>query len=380
MSAISENQIAGVIAWRLSPLLDVDRYRELLKLLKQPGLLFDNRNEIADLPELARKLQSSAFRKEVSAQISAWKQKGIGVVVYGDDLYPDDLREIADPPLLLTYRGQWKRERFANPRLSIVGARRADTDGVEIAHCFAKTVAEGGATVVSGLALGVDGAAHRGALAGYAEISAAPPTIAILGNGLTQIYPRSHTPLAKDILDRGGILISQFDPDEPAYPVNFLNRNRLIAALSIGTLVVQASEKSGSLVTARNALEYGKELFIVPGSIKDPRYSGSNKMLQHGAHLVINPDDLFELIPDLNKPTGSPRSGAAVAPQYRWLIECLEGVEAESIENLMRISPQPERLFEQVLALELEERIVRKPGNFVALTTTSRLKKPSNTA
>jgi DNA processing protein len=314
--------------------------------------------------------------------IEHWQEQGIGLLVLGEPRYPKLLSELSDPPMILTYRS--KRKLCDLNRLlaiSIVGSRQADREGVEIADAFGEALASNGVTVVSGLALGIDGAAHRGALRGaQCAPSETPPTIAICGNGLRSVYPRTHEALARDLLESGGIMLSQFDPNEPPYPVNFLNRNRLIAALSLGTIVIQASEKSGSLVTARNALEYGRELFILPGSIKDPRYLGSNKLLQHGAHLVTQIDDIFEHLPELSRArTVSPHAsaaaiGAASSPRHaHWLLAALSQKQALHLDEARNHSPNQEQFFSELLALELAGSIVRLPGNMLALSTKTRL-------
>ena len=370
MNPITESQIAGFIAWRVSPLLDVVAYLRVLKSLGDPAKLFDNLPSENGLQALSQKLALRAYRQEASQTLNRWKEAGIHVLVLGEERYPNELLHISDPPLLLTYRGEWLSTIAQFPSLSIVGSRRADSEGIDIAQHFAKDLSRQGCCIVSGLALGIDGAAHRGALQGCR--SGQVPTIAVLGNGLSQVYPRSHNALAQEILDCGGVLLSQFDPAEPPYPVNFLNRNRLIAALSLGTLVVQASDKSGSLVTARHAIEYGKELYIVPGSIKDPRYLGSNKLLQHGAHLVTTPEDLIQLTPELRHlPTHA--NSSRVESAHQWLLALLAKHPSLHIEEVRQHAPEPEQFFEQLLMLELEGIISRQPGNLIALSTATRL-------
>jgi DNA processing protein len=370
MSPITESQIAGFIAWRVSPLLDVVAYQRVLECIGDPANLFSNFVPEKGLEVLAQKLALRAYREEARQTLVNWREAGIQVIVLGEERYPSELRHISDPPLLLSYRGEWLSTMRQFPHLSIVGSRRADSEGIEIAQHFAKELTRCGSCIVSGLALGIDGAAHRGSLQG--RLSGHVPTIAVLGNGLSQVYPRSHAALAREILDCGGVLLSQFDPAEPPYPVNFLNRNRLIAALSLGTLVVQASDKSGSLVTAKHALEYGKELYIVPGSIKDPRYLGSNKLLQHGAHLVTSPDDLLQLAPELRSKATEARS-ASTDSAHHWLLTLLAQHASLHLDELLPHAPEPEQFFEQLLMLELEGRIARQPGNRIALSTSMRL-------
>ena len=372
---ITPTQIAGLIAWRLSPLLDVDQYIALLKRVGDPANLLDNPPQEPHFLPLRQKLELRAFRQEIRTLALSWREAGIEVLVLGDARYPAELMAYPDPPFILTYRGTWDERRLRAPRLSIVGSRRADRDGVEIADHFARKIVAAGACVVSGLALGIDGAAHRGAAAAAKNRSDFCPTIAILGNGLMHIYPRSHQSLAVEILERGGVLLSQFDPHEPPYPVNFLNRNRLIAALSLGTLVIQAGDRSGSLVTARHALEFGKELFIVPGSIKDPRYLGSIKLLQHGAHLVTSYEDLQDLVAELRSLPPPPVSAESPAreSEHHWLYQLLSEASAIHIDAAQAQSPDPGQFHQQLLMLELDGTITRLPGNMLSLSTESRL-------
>lgn len=376
---VTETQVAGFIAWRLSPLINVVQYQALLKRVGEPGKLLENPALADEFPALKEKLRLRALRHEARTCLRGWREQGIGVLVLGGPDYPPELLTIPDPPFLLTFRGAWSQERMNVPRLSIVGSRRADSEGTEIARHFASALAQRGVCIVSGLALGIDGAAHRGAISA-AHAGSTVPTVAVCGNGLMQVYPRAHLSLARELLESGGVLLSQFDPQEPPYPVNFLNRNRIVAALSAATLVIQASDKSGSLVTARHALEYGKELFIVPGSIRDPRYLGSNRLLQHGAHLATGPQDIFETMPEYARAPG--QSGemgvSGVSEQHRWLFQALLPEDRMAIDDLYAQSPEPEQFFEQLLLLELDGVITRHPGNQVSLSTAKRLEFSNN--
>lgn len=204
-----------------------------------------------------------------------------------DERYPQLLKTIADPPPLLFVLGD--PEVLRVPQLGIVGTRNPTSSGRQHAENFAKHLAQHGITITSGLALGIDGAAHQGAL------NANGLTIAVCGTGLDRIYPARHHQLGKDIL-REGALISEFSPGTPGRPANFPRRNRIISGLSLGLLVVEAAERSGSLISARLANEQGREVFAIPGSINNPLARGCHKIIKQGAKLVESADDiLYEL-------------------------------------------------------------------------------------
>lgn len=207
------------------------------------------------------------------------------LLVWSDSDYPPLLREIPDPPLLLYVIGH--REALALPQIAIVGSRNPSPAGRENAQAFARSLAGAGLTITSGLALGVDGAAHRGALAVGGR------TIAITGTGLDRVYPARHRDLAHEIAERGALL-SEFPLGTPPLPENFPIRNRLISGLSLGTLVVEAALQSGSLITARLAAEQGREVFAIPGSIHAPQARGCHALIRQGAKLVETAQDVIE--------------------------------------------------------------------------------------
>ncbi|HZR35908.1 MAG TPA: DNA-processing protein DprA, partial [Nevskia sp.] len=213
------------------------------------------------------------------------------VVTCRDPRYPPLLAQIAQPPLLLFTLGDAALLRL--PQLAIVGARSASAQGAENAQAFATELARRGISVTSGLALGIDAAAHRGALAadGY--------TIAVCGNGLDRIYPSRNRELAHAIAARG-LLVSEFPVGVAPLPEHFPRRNRIISGLALGTLVVEAARESGSLITARLAVEQGREVFAIPGSIHNPLARGCHSLIREGAKLVETVDDILaELAPQL---------------------------------------------------------------------------------
>lgn len=230
------------------------------------------------------------------------------VLTLGDADYPARLLEMADPPLLLFAQG--RLEALRGPLLAIVGARHPTPQGVDNARAFAAHFSREGWTVVSGLAAGVDGAAHEGALDGPS------PTIAIVGTGLDRVYPARHRALAHRIVERG-LILSEYLLGTPPLAPNFPKRNRLIAALGQGTLVVEAAVQSGSLITARLAAEMGREVLAIPGSIHNPLSRGCHALIKQGAKLVQTAEDVLEeLRGGLRAPLFTAQSGddATAAP------------------------------------------------------------------
>jgi len=223
--------------------------------------------------------------KSIEKDIVWLQGAGHHFIPYSDDRYPRLLKEIPDPPPGLFVRG--KPEILNSMQLGIVGSRNPSPVGKENARLFARQMAQLGITVTSGLALGIDYCAHLGALDGSGA------TIAVLGNGLDQVYPRHHAELADRIADNGA-LISEFITGTPPLAGNFPRRNRIISGLSMGILIVEAAEKSGSLITAHHALEQNREVFAIPGSIHNPLARGCHSLIKQGAKLIESCVDILE--------------------------------------------------------------------------------------
>ena len=240
-------------------------------------------------------------------------QDGNGVLTLHDADYPNLLREIHDPPPVLFYRGE--PTLLNHPQLAIVGSRNPSRSGKDTALEFAKHLSEAGFVITSGMALGIDTAAHQGALA------ARKLTVAVAGTGLDRVYPARNRELAHQIADHG-VLISEFPPGTPPLAANFPRRNRIISGLSIGTLVVEAARQSGSLITARMAMEQSREVFAIPGSIHNPLARGCHALIRQGAKLVETASDIMEELSPLmrlmysRQPIESPdhRPGPPIAP------------------------------------------------------------------
>ncbi|MFM2448490.1 MAG: DNA-protecting protein DprA [Pseudomonadota bacterium] len=278
------------------------------------------------------------------------------VLSLGDPHYPSDLLQTADPPLLLYAQGRLSL--LGAPKIAIVGSRNPTPQGVENARAFARHLSQAGWTVVSGLALGIDGAAHEGALQGEGS------TIAVVGTGLDRVYPKDHHALAHQISQQG-LILSEYPLGTPPLPGCFPQRNRIIAGLASGTLVVEATLKSGSLITAKLAAECGREVLAIPGSIHSPQSRGCHALIKQGAKLVETASDVLEEIPPISgllrreSPTGIPESGS---PVNNPLLE-LMGYDPIGLDGLSeRSGTSPATLSAQLLELELDGQVARLPG------------------
>jgi DNA processing protein len=279
------------------------------------------------------------------------------VITLADARYPAAVLQLADPPLVLYAVGAvptpWP------DAIAIVGSRNPTAQGLANAREFGASFARAGLTVVSGLALGIDGAAHEGALG--AAPAGMPATVAVIGTGADRVYPKQHRELAHRIAAHG-VILSEYPVGTPPLAQNFPKRNRLIAALAHGTVVVEAALQSGSLITARLAAEQGKEVFAIPGSIHSPQARGCHALLREGAKLVETAQDVLEELPQLVR-TAPPRSREAKAPgDGDALLEAL-GFDPVSLDALIaRTGMAAPQLQARLLELELAGQVARLPG------------------
>jgi DNA processing protein len=252
------------------------------------------RRELALLRLTPDSIESIATRElydRAESEIGKVRQLGGEILVLDDGVYPALLRETYDPPVVLYVRGAWS-ECLDRPCVAIVGSRRCSTYGQNAALMLSRELAQRGVTIVSGLARGIDAAAHRGAL------EAGGRTVAVMGTGLDQVYPRDHRKLADDILKQNGALVTQFPLGTPPVSENFPYRNRVISGLSLGVIVVEAAENSGSLITARLAMEQNREVFAIPGNITSRNSFGTNYLIKGaGAKLVQQWQDVASELP-----------------------------------------------------------------------------------
>ncbi|MBN8505254.1 MAG: DNA-processing protein DprA [Burkholderiales bacterium] len=336
----------------------MDELAAWLRLLGAPGV---GRVAARKLIQRLGSLQAAAAAQPSTAELDAriehsrrWLQGSPlrSILVLGDADYPSALLNSPDPPLLLFLEGQ--REQLGRlPALAVVGSRHPTPQGRETAHGLAAELAAAGYAVVSGLAIGIDGAAHSGAL----SIGPHGASWAVLGSGLDLIHPRSHRELAERLVAQG-LLISEHPPGTAALPQHFPVRNRIIAGLSQGCLVVEAAEQSGSLITARLAAEAGREVFAVPGSIRSPQSRGCHQLIQQGAKLV---QQLTDLLPELPPAPATPVTAESPSPSDP-LLDAL-GWEPSTLEQLQaRCGMSTEVLLTRLLDLELEGKVRRVNG------------------
>lgn len=282
--------------------------------------------------------------------------------------YPAGLLQSPDPPCLLWAWG--RRDLLAGPAIAIVGSRSCTQQGRETAEAFAHAFAYAGLTIVSGLALGIDAAAHRGALQALDE-GAAASTIAVVGSGIDVVYPTSHRALT-DTLRTRGLVLSEFTPGTAALAPNFPRRNRVIAGLARGVLVVEAALRSGSLITARLGAELGREVFAIPGSIHSPTARGCHRLIKEGAKLVESAQDVLD---ELRLPAGVVPRGATQAPRgvggdvaalstaQRAVLDALEHGPVGIDTLVERCASATGALTATLLELELAQHVERLPGN-----------------
>jgi DNA processing protein len=283
------------------------------------------------------------------------------LITYLDDDYPELLKKIHSPPMILFAIGQ--REVLGFLHFAIVGSRNPTAGGKRLAEDFAAELSKSGLTICSGLALGIDYHSHIGALKAHS------PTVAILGNGLSSIYPARHKKIAHKIIENG-LLLSEYPPDTKPNPGNFPRRNRIISGMSTGVLVVEAAKRSGSLITANYALEQGREVFAIPGSIHNPLARGTHSLIKQGAKLVETVEDIIgELSPMvnvvLNKPTTldySQHQHDDLEPDYRLLLDSM-GYDVMSVNKLVELTGlTADVVSSMLLILELQGMIESQHG------------------
>ena len=282
------------------------------------------------------------------------------LITWNDPRYPAQLRQIVQAPVALFCHGD--PALLSRPQLAIVGARAATPQGLDNAEAFAAELTRRGLLVTSGLALGVDGAAHRGALA------AGGATVAVCATGLDRVYPARHRELAHEIGQRGA-MISEFPTGSPPVEEHFPRRNRLISGLALGVLVVEAAKGSGSLITARFALEQGRDVFAIPGSIHNLLSHGCHQLIRQGAKLTESVDDILEEVAPLAHEAAArlrlappPAEPIALDPTQQRVLEAL-GFDATPFDRLVERTSLPvENLSAALLALELHGCVAAAPG------------------
>lgn len=359
---------------------DVDELAAWLRLLEAPGIgresarrllaafgspqaavaagTAERRQFVASAPAAALEQASNGHDALLAATVAWLERDDDGllrhIVTLGDRDYPQALLESADPPLLLYAIG--RIDLLAAPSVAIVGSRHPTPQGRENAAAFAGHLASAGLSVVSGLALGIDAAAHAAALDTPAG------TIAVVGTGLDTVYPRRHHDLARRIADKG-LLVSEYSLGTPPLPARFPQRNRIIAGLTLGTLVVEATLQSGSLITARLAVEAGRDVFAIPGSIHAAQSRGCHALIKQGAKLVETAQDVLD---ELQPGIAAPGHAAAVAraePVVEPALLQAMGHDPIGLDELVhRTGCSAAELNVRLLDLELQGHVARLPG------------------
>ena len=378
--ALERDELAGWLRLALTPGVGDTTARKLLTAFGLPPQIF-SQSAIA-LRDCVSAKQAAALQQE-PAELAAmldttwqWLQADPAsrrVLTLGDSHYPSSLLEMEDPPLMLYGIGAaqvWAGHGWSlapEHSVAVVGSRNPTTQGETNAQQFSQALAQAGLTIVSGLALGIDGAAHTGALAGAALDRIA--TVAIVGTGLDRVYPRQHRDLAHRIAQRG-LLLSEYPLGTPPLSPNFPKRNRIIAALTRGTLVVEAALKSGSLITARLAVEQGKDVFAIPGSIHSTQARGCHALIKQGAKLVESAQDILEeLMPTFSTQSSVPQTStrdedldAFVEDSDDPLWTAL-GFDPVGLDALLaRTGMDTPSLQVRLMELELDGRVSRLPG------------------
>jgi DNA processing protein len=328
---------------------------------------------LSALPDLARRGGASrtgriCSQEDAERELVAARRAGVALVALGEPGYPGRLQAIYDAPPLIAVRGEIAS--LGRPMVAMVGSRNASGAGIKFAERLARELGDAGLVVVSGLARGIDAAAHRGSLS--------TGTVAVLAGGHGQVYPPEHRELLEDVVVEGAA-VSEMPLDWEPRARDFPRRNRLISGLSAGVVVVEAAKRSGSLITARMALEQGREVFAVPGSPLDPRADGTNGLLKEGAALVTSADDVLSVLrPILDHPFEAPVEEQE--PEEPPLLEPASGERARivqllgpspvGLDDLVRISGSSPAIVRTVLLeLEIAGRIERHGNNLVSLVS-----------
>jgi DNA processing protein len=352
-------ELASWLRLTLIPGVGGEARRNLLKAFGLPQAIFEASQRalsaVVDLA-LAERLLSHDCSAGVDAGLAWAAQPGNRLLTLADADYPQSLLTADDPPVLLYAKGD--ATLLNRPMLAVVGSRNATTQGERDAEAFSRALGDAGLTIVSGLALGIDAAAHRGGLA------TAAGTVAVIGTGADRLYPARNETLARAISEKG-VVLSEFPLGTPAIGANFPRRNRIIAGLGLGCLVIEAALRSGSLITARLAAESGREVFAIPGSIHSPLSRGCHQLIRQGAKLVESAQDILEEL----RWGGAASVAAVPAPT---LVEP-DGAEAQVLAFLgdapcaldtlsARSGLTPADLLAMLLPMELAGRVAQLPG------------------
>jgi DNA processing protein len=360
------NSTEACIALNMLPTVGPVRLRKLLEVFKQPQqILGATRNELRKVEgigsEVADQIAGWESIVDLAAELARVRDFGATVITQESAAYPKSLREIHAPPIVLYVWGELnERDQHA---IAIIGARRTTHYGMESAKKLAYQLAYAGLTVISGLARGIDTAAHQGAIAAKGR------TIAVIGSGLAKLYPPENAVLADKIRSGNGAIVSEFsmeiEPDRQTFPI----RNRIIAGWSHGILVVEAGSNSGALITASQAIEQGRSVYAVPGHINAPSALGSNRLIQQGAKLVMDAsdvlDDLQILLPETKpSPDAAARPLPPLSEDERLVYEAIDATETPIDEIAVKCDLPSATVSSTLLRLELKRLVKQLPGKY----------------
>jgi DNA processing protein len=369
------------LAMALTPTLGPRRILDAMRQLERPAALFSlSLTELESLSLSAAAAQVLFYgkgREAAEQQQMRATEAGAQILSFGEELYPERLREIYDPPPVLWVRGQARL--LSLPSIAVVGTRHPTPYGSGMAEMLSRDLALRGVLILSGMARGVDTAAHKGALA------AQRPTAAIWGTGIDVVYPKENRKLADDILATGGVIASELPLGTFPAPQNFPRRNRILSGLSVGVLVVEASEHSGTRVTARCALEQGRDVYAVPGNVTSKGSWTPNTLIKQGAQLTASWEDVWEALPSqvrlqLESAQGSASNSTssasllpepALGPQEAMVLEVLQPDAALQLDEILeKLDTQmtSSEVFTALFELEMAGRVRKLPGSSYVLS------------
>ncbi len=347
------------ISLSLIPGLGAASLRKLLREIGEPNrILSSSYTQLAAIvpPSIARCIAAGTQSAEIDT-VTAWlEDSNNSIMTWADPDFPPSLLQIADPPPLLYIKG--RRQLLASASLAVVGSRHATPQGLRDAESFSRSLSDSGLCIISGLAHGIDAAAHRGGLGG------ASSTLAVVGTGLNIVYPSANRDLAIAIAEQGALL-SEFPLGTPAKAGHFPRRNRIISGLALGCLVIEAAPQSGSLITAKLAVDQGKDVFAIPGSIHSPLSKGPHRLIKQGAKLVETAQDVLEELGFLLPPSAPAEAISAADNDSAERLLTQLGFDPADIGSLAdRCGLTSETVCAMLLPLELEGRVVVMPGGF----------------
>jgi len=361
---VHDKQLPAWLALLTIPGLGPKTSLRLLQILRTPERILsasvEQLHHLKLKPKLIAALKTPNW-KTVESCLDWMQQNAYSMITWQDQSYPQQMREISAPPLVLFVAGNIQL--LASTQLAMVGSRNPSMAGKESAYRFAYELAQREFTITSGLALGIDAASHRGTLACGGK------TIAVLGTGLKHIYPKQHQSLAAKILEQGGAIISEFLPDTVAKSTHFPQRNRIISGLSLGVFVIEAAFHSGSLITAKAAIEQNREVFAMPGSIHNPMAKGCHALLKQGAKLVETIDDILQELPIIRRQQTSLFMKSEPCLQLedhdKKLVECV-GFEVTPIDTIIaRSGLTVDLVLARLVMLELQGHIRSIAGGYI---------------